>query len=149
MPGPTLTLAQTTLPSWLVIPIAGIMLILISRHVLRVQATETNTFRRRLRIANGLTMMFTATLIAYALGVAPAIADSSPRSPAAATFIVVWTIIVALLTLTVMMAAADALQTMRTAARLRRELREELAAGIGQARRETAPAAKGGESARG
>jgi uncharacterized membrane protein len=146
MPEAALTLAETTLPPWVVLPLAGAVLILIARHVLRVQVSETNTFRRRVRIINGLVMMFTAALLAYALGIAPVVVDPKAHPADARTYVLVWTIIVGLLTITVMMAAADAVETMRVAARLRRELRSELAGGTGRARVGQGGAGAGGDA---
>jgi uncharacterized membrane protein len=145
----TLALAQTTLPSWLVIPLAGALLLLTARHVLRVQVSEASAFRRRLRIVNGLMMMFTATLLAYALGIAQEVVDPRSHPAEARAYVLVWTLIVGLLSISVLIAAADALETVRMAAQLRRELRSELASGIGRARGKTGTAGKAGEPGRG
>jgi hypothetical protein len=64
--------------------------------------------------------------------------------------VLVWTIIVGLLTISVMMAAADAIETVRVAARMRRELRQELLGGVGRARGRAAErTGKLGETGRG
>lgn len=124
--GLAITLASTLLPGWVVIPIAGVVLVVTARHVLRVETSDLDSLRKRLRIANGLLMMLVATLMAYALGLAPVVEDAKTHPGEAKAFVAVWMGILGLLAIVVVLAVADAIGTARAGVRMRRELRAEM-----------------------
>lgn len=121
---------STILPGWLVLPAATITLLVIAAHVVATgSAGEERGLpvrRRRLRIANGLLMMFVTALLAYALGVAGVIEDPTARPDQTRRFVLVWMSIVGLVCLVVALACADALATVAHAWSVRRALRQEL-----------------------
>lgn len=123
--GIAITAASTILPGWVVIPIAGVVLVVTARHVLRVETSGLDPVRRRVRIANGLLMMLVTTLLAYALGLAPEVNDAAAHPGEAKAFIAVWVGILGLLGVVVVLAVIDAVGTVRAGMRMRRELRGE------------------------
>ncbi|HMN40764.1 MAG TPA: hypothetical protein PKE29_07935 [Phycisphaerales bacterium] len=123
--GIAITAASTILPGWVVIPIAGVVLVVTARHVLRVETSGLDPVRRRVRIANGLLMMLVTTLLAYALGLAPEVKDAASHPGEAKAFIAVWVGILGLLGVVVVLAVIDAVGTVRAGMRMRRQLRGE------------------------
>jgi len=87
-----LHLAQTSiLPAWVVLPVSGLTMLVVACHVLATHAADMPLRRRRLRVANGLLMMFVTALLAYALGVAGVV--ETPRAQPAdamATVVRAW-----------------------------------------------------------
>lgn len=108
-----MTLADAMLPAWVVIPLAGLTMMIIAIHVLSVQMSEMPHQRKRLRIASGLIMMILSALIAYALGIAQVVDDPKAQPGPARAFVVIWTLIVGLLSIVVMLALVDAYITTR------------------------------------
>jgi len=115
-------------PSWLVLPLAMIALLVIAAHitVLREHAQgpredgqhKMPESRRQIRMVTGWIMMFTVPLLAYAFGiVSPANTES---------FLASWTAAVALLGLIILMATIDALNNIRLARKQTRQLRSQL-----------------------
>jgi hypothetical protein len=131
-PGLVITCASTLLPGWVVIPIAAVVLVVTARHVLSVETSGLEPLRKRLRITNGLLMMLVATLLAYALGMAPVVEDAKAHPGEAKAFIVVWAGILGLLAIVVLLATADAIGTARVGMRARRELRADLRETLGK-----------------
>jgi len=121
-----LTLAESMLPAWLVIPLAMLTMLLIAAHVLSVQVSPLDTIRKRLRIANGLIMMLVTAMLAYALGIAPTFSTPRADPDRARGFLLVWLAIIGFLGISVAMAICDALATARDALRQRRILRQEM-----------------------
>ncbi len=124
-------LADTVLPPIVVLPLAFVTMLVVAAHVMSVQMSDMPLMRKRLRIANGLMMMFVAAALAYALGVANVVTDARANPGGARGFVIVWMVIVALLSIVVVLAVVDALSTLGMGYRqhrtLRREMREELA----------------------
>ncbi len=120
-----LTLAETMISPWIVLPLAGLTMLLIGAHVLAVQISTMHPFRKRLRIANGLIMMFVAATLAYALGGVSLVADPRQHPEQARAFIIVWVVIVGLLAVVVALAVADAVGTTAWGWRKHRALRQE------------------------
>ncbi len=118
------------LPAWAVVPIAGSAIVVLAAHVLALQQAVMPARRRRIRTANGLLMMLVASLLAYALGVAPDVGNPTTNPEAARTFLLVWSAIMALLTVVIGLAAMDVAHTARLALLARRRLREELRDGL-------------------
>jgi hypothetical protein len=128
MPPSLLTLGALLSP-WLVIPVAALVLLFISAHVLSVQVTPMPPAQRRLRTASGMLMLLVAGLLAWGLSIGPAGLEDAGASPAgraaAQTAAIIWLVIVLLLGLIVLLAILDASQTLREAVRERRSLRAE------------------------
>lgn len=80
--------------------------------------------RKRIRKVNGLLMMFTTPLIAYAFAIA------SPQRPR--LFVMVWTIVAGLVLLVLLLALGDIINTWFMSFSARRELRRQLAAARAQ-----------------
>jgi purine-cytosine permease-like protein len=122
-PLPILTLAETLLSPWLVLPLTAAVLLAIGAHVMSVEAADMPAGRKRLRIVNGLVMMFVAAALGYALAVAPVVADPRSNPEQARSFVVVWLVIIALLTVVVAIAVADGLGALRAGHEQRRAIR--------------------------
>ncbi len=128
--------AASLLPAWIVVPIAAAAIVVLAAHVLALQQTPMPTRRRRIRTANGLLMMLVASLLAYALGVAPPVGNPTTNPDVARIFLLVWSVILSLLTIVIGLAALDVAHTARLALTDRRRLREELRAGLRGTRNE-------------
>ena len=72
------TLSASLAPWWAVMPMAAVAMLVIASHVLLLGTSDMPASRRRIRAANGLLMMFTLPLAAYALGVADPAARPRP-----------------------------------------------------------------------
>ena len=113
-------------PGWVALLLAAPTMFIIARHILSISSSDLDLSRRRLRIGNGLLMMFITALLAYALGVTE-VPDQPRTNPAAARlFVMLWTVIVGLLAVVVALAVLDALVTTRTSIRERNALRREV-----------------------
>lgn len=128
--------AASLLPAWAVVPIAAAAIVVLAAHVLAIQQSPMPPRRRRIRTANGLLMMLVSSLLAYALGVAPAIGNPTTNPEAARNFLVVWSAIMALLSLVIALAALDVAHTARLALTDRRRLRDEFRADVRATRSE-------------
>lgn len=133
---PVLLIASSLLPAWIVVPIAAAAVLVLAAHVLAIQHTPMPPRRLRIRTANGLLMMLVASLLAYALGVAPTVVNPTTNPNAARDFLIVWSSIMSLLTMVIGLAALDVAHTARLALTTRRKLREEFRAQIGSTRDE-------------
>ena len=107
---------------WLVAPIAGVAILALTGHLAMVWRRERFAIRRRLRATNAVFMLGGTLSCAYGLaGVAP----SSGQS-----FVLAWTITMAMAGAVVIVAMADAMVTLRVRrmadAVLRKRLNEEL-----------------------
>lgn len=120
IPISTLFLGAALAPAWIIIPFAAVTLLVLAGHVLALGGADMPASRRRIRLANGLVMMFATPLTAYAFCIA---APEEPR-----VFTIVWTLVAGLLFLVVMLAGLDLLNTWRLLASERRRLRAELKA---------------------
>ncbi|MFO7253458.1 MAG: hypothetical protein DIU60_022165 [Actinomycetes bacterium] len=94
------------------------VLLVIAAHTLALQRDpDIPPVRRRIRTANGVLMMFTTALLAYAISVV------TPATPSA--FALAWLAVVGLLAIIITVALLDAAHTLRLHAQARRELRRE------------------------
>lgn len=117
--------ATPLLAWWIVFPLAGLTLLVIAAHVAAIRESEgMPASRRRIRTVNGVLMMGTVPLIAYAFGVA--------TSADARTFTLVWMLIIGLLAIIIVVAWLDAMNTVRLHRATRLETRERLAELRGQ-----------------
>jgi hypothetical protein len=109
------------LPAWLVLPLAGLSILILSGHFLALNADrEMDAQRRRIRMTNGILMMVTVPLVAYGFSIA------SPDH--SRTFVYVWVLAAAMLFMIIMVAGIDMLHSWRLHRVRLRELRAELAA---------------------
>ncbi len=115
------TLAETLMPSWFVLPVATIVLLVLTAHLLAMNAAEVEPRRRRLRTANNILMMLTTPLIAYGFGVVD-VGDGR-------RFVLVWTLVPILLLMIVLLALADMFNTLAIHRRRHRDTRR----GVGRA----------------
>lgn len=115
--GMMLVLASTVLPWWLVFPAAAVTLFVIAWHVHRVHASGLTPRRKRLRVVSGVLMMFTAAMLAYALGVVNMDVDPRANPDRATGVLLVWTTIIGMLAIIMGLAIVDALATTRGAVR--------------------------------
>lgn len=123
----TLLSASSLVAPWVVLPLAGVVLLITAAHVASQQRADVPAKRRRLRTASGLLMMLVTTLLAWALAVQPV--PESAASPAARhEFALMWLLILGLTVLVVLLALMDAVHTLRLGLEARRALRREAAA---------------------
>lgn len=107
-------------PSWIVLPLAMIALLVVAAHliVLREHAQgKMPESRRQIRMVTGWVTMFTIPLLAYSFGIV------SPTNQDA--FLTAWLAVVGLLSAIVLMAAIDALNSIRLARLQTKELRDQ------------------------
>lgn len=122
--------AGTMVPGWIAVMLAAPTMLVIAWHILSVQRSGFEITRRRLRIGNGLLMMFITALLAYALGMAQ-VPDQPRTDPAASrAFVLLWSLIVGLLAIVVALALLDALLTTRSGVRAHRALQRDMDAVI-------------------
>lgn len=91
---------------WIILPLALVAMLIVSAHVTITQASNAPASRRRLRVANGWVMLITLPLLAA--GVSLLAPEKSPR-----LFVMTWVVVVLLLTLSILLALADAANTLR------------------------------------
>ncbi len=101
------TLAASThavAPLWLVLPVTGILMAIITAHVMRVRAASVQDLperRRRIRLANGALMYVMVPLLAYAMAV---VTPSQPKA-----FVWSWTLVAALSGMILTLGIAEAM----------------------------------------
>ena len=112
-------------PAWLVLPIAGVALILQAGYLMALREASPQQMpasRKRIRTATGWLSMFAIPLAAYGFGLA--------RPSDAGTFTIVWMLVIGLIAAIVMLAVLDAVNTMRLhrgeGDQLHKDLREKL-----------------------
>lgn len=118
--------ASTILPAWIVLPAATVTMLVVATHVLATHAGGLPARRRRLRVANGVLMMFVTALLAYALGVAGVVEEPTARPDQTRRFVLVWLSIVGLVSVVVALACVDAMATVVHGWSVRKMLREEM-----------------------
>lgn len=106
-------------PPWIIVPFAAIALLVLAAHVLLLQHADIAPSRRRIRIANGLVMMFATPIITFAFSFAD---PAEPR-----VFTIAWMLVSGLLLIILSLASADVINTWRLWFRERRRLHLELA----------------------
>jgi hypothetical protein len=114
-----ITNAGPLAPVWLVIPIAILTLLVVAGHVVALEKADMPASRRRIRTVNGLLMMFTIPLAAYAFGIA---------SPARQRlFVMVWVLVIGLVLIVLFLAVVDLLNTWLITLSERREMARQIA----------------------
>lgn len=106
---------NTVLTPWLVLPLAGALMLVIAAHIGFVHEHTEDPHRRRIRVANGWVMLVMLALLGAGFGVVSP--GALPR-----LFWIVWAAVIALLLVTVVLAVADVMNTLRLARETRRRL---------------------------
>ncbi|MFM9995873.1 MAG: hypothetical protein ACKVU4_08735 [Phycisphaerales bacterium] len=114
-----MTLAESLMPGWFVLPVATVLMLLLTAHALALAASDMDTRRRRIRLANNILMMITTPLIAYGFGIV------DPQD--GRRFVLVWTVAPLLLLMVIALAAADMVNTMALTRRERRDATRRMA----------------------
>lgn len=127
-------------PAWLIVPLAILAMLVIAAHILVLPKVEMPDSRRRIRTANGMLMLFTTPIFAYAL----AIADPAQDQRA---FVLSWMMVAGLLVIILLVAMFDIANTFRLHREHLRALREELKREREEEIRGSRGAASRGESA--
>lgn len=91
------------LPSWVVLPVAVVLLLIVAVHLLVVLHAPMPASRRRIRLANGWIMLLLVPLGAAAFGV---VTPSDPR-----TFVLVWSLVIFMLVMLIVLATIDIVNT--------------------------------------
>ncbi|MBO6513664.1 MAG: hypothetical protein JJ974_06855 [Phycisphaerales bacterium] len=107
-------------PSWIVLPLAMIALLIVAAHLLVLREHAIGKMpesRRQIRMITGWVMMFTIPLIAYGFGIV------SPANQQ--EFVLAWTCIVGLLCGIILLACVDAFNSVRLARKQTKALRAE------------------------
>lgn len=107
-------------PLVIVGPVAILAMVVVSIHVWHLSAAEIPASRKRIRVTNGVLMMFTLPLLAYAVGVVRPVEQRA--------FILLWTLVTGLIVVILLLALIDALNNMRLHRAAVRDLRREIAA---------------------
>jgi hypothetical protein len=113
-------LAAAIAPWWAVLPTAVVAMLVVAGHVMLLPGAAMPASRRRIRAANGLLMLVTLPLAAYAVGAADP--DVDPRR-----FVLAWMLTAGLLVIILGLAMLDILNTLRLRSRERREAIDDLA----------------------
>ena len=144
MTSPLFLAAGPILPTWMILPLGALTLLVTAAHVIALQFSDLPARRRRIRSAAGVLMMFVTALISYALGVLDALPSPGADPQGSRLFVLTWMTIVALLMMVVGLAMADLAHGAREAAKVRRalqaEMRSRLVADILRTREQTAKA---------
>ncbi len=122
----TLLVSTTILPGWVVLPVAAATMLVVAGHVLATHAGDLPMRRRRLRVVNGILMLFVTAFLAYALGVAAVVEEPTARPRETREFVIVWLLIIGLLGVVISLAGADAIATLVHGWQARRELRRQM-----------------------
>lgn len=117
--GVNAVLGQTIAPAWLVVPLAAFTLVVLAGHWIALGRAALPAFVKRVRSVNGLLMMLSVPVLAYAFG----LADVNQ----ARQFVLSWMLATGLLTLVLMLAFIDLLHTLIASRRQMRALRQEAA----------------------
>ncbi|MCE2966123.1 MAG: hypothetical protein ACK55O_03850 [Phycisphaerales bacterium] len=94
-------------PAWIGIPLAGIVMLLASAHVVMLQSVDVPPSRRRIRTASGLIILVLAPLLCYAMCIA--------STANARQFVLVWMAVLGLLFIVLMLAIMDMFNNVRIA----------------------------------
>ncbi len=110
--------ASPLTPTWLAIPIAILVLIVLAIHMRAMRLTPMPASRRRIRSVNGWLMLIAVPLLTYAFGIA---APSRARP-----FVLAWAASVGIVGIIVMLAILDILNNWRLQRRASQDLRREM-----------------------
>jgi hypothetical protein len=105
--GPSTLSGAPLVSPWIGIPLAGVVMLLASVHVLLLQSAGVPPSRRRLRTASGLIILLLAPLLCYAMCIA--------STANARQFVLVWMGVLGLLFIVLMLAIMDMFNNVRIA----------------------------------
>jgi len=105
------------LPVWFVAPMAVVTMLILATHVTSVQSSDMPRSRQRIRVANGILMMFLTPLVAFVFGFA--------TTDEPGLFVMGWTSVSAMLVMVLMLAGLDMLNTARLHRQELRRIRRE------------------------
>jgi hypothetical protein len=118
-------------PPWVVLPLGFVAMVVVAAYILALldpaAADSLGPARRRLRLTSAWVTMLTIPAAAYGFGIA------TPARPR--VFVLIWTVVVAMLLGVLALAVIDLVGSMRWAAGLRRQRREDLRTTIDDIRR--------------
>lgn len=100
--------SNTVLQPWLVLPLAGLMMLVVAAHIGATHEGAQPRSRKRIRVANGWVMLLTLPLLAAGFGVINH--QTHPR-----LFALVWLAAIGLLLICILLAIADVVNTLRIA----------------------------------
>lgn len=106
------------LPAWMVVPPALILVIAVGSHMMAMRESPMPESRKRLRTANGVVMMLTAPLTAYAFC---AVSPQDPRF-----FVLTWAAVLGMVGIVIALAVADIVNNLFLARQHTRALRAHL-----------------------
>lgn len=109
--------ASPIAPTWLVLPMALVTMVMIAGHLQAVRVAPMPESRRRIRSAADVVMLVLAALLAYAFGIA------TPAQPR--LFTLAWSACIGLLFLVLLLAFMDSANNLRLHRREMRALRDE------------------------
>ncbi len=110
-------IAAALAPLWFVAPLAAIALASVVWHLHALREADIPESRKRIRSATGGVMLIAIPMIAWTFGAVPV---DDPK-----TFVIAWTGVTGLLTLIVILACIDVVNTARIARRHNRSLARE------------------------
>jgi hypothetical protein len=113
-----LTIAESILPVWFVLPLASLTLVVLGVHLQWMHQADMPGSRRRIRTASNLVSMLTVPLIAAGFAL---INPNDHR-----VFVMVWLAIVGLLGVVVVLAGVDMLNNLRIHSKERHQVRSEI-----------------------
>jgi hypothetical protein len=122
--------------AWIVVPICVVVMLIVAAHVLITAGTPMPASRRRIRISSGVLMLIVTGL----LGLALAGIDASDGR----RFVMVWIMVPAMVSLLVVLALFDVINTLRLARAEKRQIDQEVARELARARGEKPGAPSGG-----
>lgn len=105
------------LPGWVVLPVAIVLLLVVATNLLILLSAPMPPSRRRIRIATGWLMLILVPLGAAAFGV---VTPSDPRA-----FLMIWTLVIALLLILIVLSVLDVFNTGRLYRQEREKLKKE------------------------
>ena len=98
-------MTEPLMPSWLVIPMAVVLVFIVGRHVLAIPGAGFSPSTRRIRTAAGLIMMALIPALAFGLSVTD---TNQPK-----TFVIAWMIALGLTLIMLILALADISNNLR------------------------------------
>jgi len=104
-------------PTWLVLPMALVTMVLIAGHLQAVRIADMPESRRRIRSAADVVMLVLSALLAYAFGIA------TPAHPR--LFTLAWSACIGLLVVVLLLAFMDSANNLRLHRREMRALRDQ------------------------
>lgn len=103
-------IAVITVPGWITLPVAAIAMVAVAAHLLILERRRSNHVRRRIRLVNGWVTLISIPLIAA--GVSYINPEVRPRM-----FVIVWLMVIVMVSMSLLLAAVDIVNTLVAARR--------------------------------